>query len=301
MESLNFNSQERGLHQLQLVVKQLDSICMTWFKQLEIYLSDLYHNNLSHDVDAFKPAFRTFFSEEHQTFRSKMFHNMDQLRLQFERESLHKVNVKNCLEVLPTQFKEFFSSQGVNSLDHLHQCWQQDFKDYTYYEPKTYRRDLLKNMDILEDFIDKSVIKYGELRMKENEVNALKKTGKQLNAEILHEHKIEKSFNLQSKNVQINPVQAVDASLVVTKSSGIDSKNNILENALSKSMNETQMQMQEEKVNIGKAFDAGWVVIENSGTKSDKQETNSRSENYTTHAVYADIRPVNDQEPFANV
>ncbi|GJW69051.1 hypothetical protein Tco_0123475 [Tanacetum coccineum] len=180
-----------------------------------------------------------------------MFHNLDQLRLQFERENLHEVNAKNCLEV--------------------HQCWQQDFKDYMYCEPETYRRDLLKNLDILEDFIDKSVIKYGELRMKENEVNALKETEKLLNEAIPHEHKNDKSFNVHS------------------------------ENALSKSVNETQMQMQEGKVGLCKALDAELVVIDSSGTKSDNQDTSSRSGNYSTHAVDADIRPVNDQEPFAEV
>ncbi|GKA32074.1 hypothetical protein Tco_0718441 [Tanacetum coccineum] len=174
---------------------------MIWFKELKTDLSYLYHNNFSHAVNAFKPAFRTFFGEEHHTFRLKMFHNLDQLRLQLESENLHKVNVKTCLEVLRTQFKEFLASKGVNSSDHLHQCWQQDLEDYTYCEPETYRRALLKNLDILEDFIDKSVIKYGELQMKENEVNALKKTRKQLNVEILHEHEIEKKFKLQSKDV----------------------------------------------------------------------------------------------------
>ncbi|GJR33490.1 hypothetical protein Tco_1209174 [Tanacetum coccineum] len=38
-----------------------------------------------------------------------------------------------------------------------------------------------------------------------------------------------------------------------------------------------------------------------SGTKSNKQYTSSRSGNYITHVVDADIRPVNDQEPFAEV
>ncbi|GJV20691.1 hypothetical protein Tco_1369711 [Tanacetum coccineum] len=37
------------------------------------------------------------------------------------------------------------------------------------------------------------------------------------------------------------------------------------------------------------------------GTKSDKQVTSSSSENYITHAVDANIRPVNDQVPFAKV
>ncbi|GJW88743.1 hypothetical protein Tco_0164083 [Tanacetum coccineum] len=103
------------------------------------------------------------------------------------------------------------------------------------------------------------------------------------------------------KDVQINPVQVVDASLVVMKSSGIESINNRSENALSKSVNETQMQMQEEKVDMGKALDARLVVIECSGTKSDKQDISSSSGNYITHVVDADIRPVNDQVLFAEV
>ncbi|GKA42624.1 hypothetical protein Tco_0735284 [Tanacetum coccineum] len=112
---------------------------------------------------------------------------------------------------------------------------------------------------------------------------------KPLNEAIHHEHEIEKSFKLQSKDVQINSVQVMDANLVITKSGGIESKINSLENALSKSMNETQMQMQEGKVDI-----------ESSGTKSDEQDTSSRSRNDadTKDAV---IRPVNDQEPLAEV
>ncbi|GJT75038.1 hypothetical protein Tco_1041763 [Tanacetum coccineum] len=38
-----------------------------------------------------------------------------------------------------------------------------------------------------------------------------------------------------------------------------------------------------------------------SGTKSDKHDTSSSLGNYITHVVDADIRPVNDQVPFAEV
>nr|GEZ81212.1 hypothetical protein [Tanacetum cinerariifolium] len=133
---------------------------------------------------------------------------------------------------------------------------QEDFKDYTGYEPEPYRSDLLKYLDILDRLIDKRVPKYGELRMKECEVKTIKETEKPLNEAIPHEYEIEKSFKLQSKVVQINPVHTVDANLVVTKSSG---------------------------------------------TKSHKQDTSSKSGNYITHAMDADIRPVNDQEPFTKV
>ncbi|GJY78204.1 hypothetical protein Tco_0484005 [Tanacetum coccineum] len=66
-------------------------------------------------------------------------------------------------------------------------------------------------------------------------------------------------------------------------------------------INERQMQSKEGKVNSSKALDASLVVTECSGTKSDKHDTSSSLGNYITHAVDADIRPVNDQVPFAEV
>ncbi|GJR80645.1 hypothetical protein Tco_0151430 [Tanacetum coccineum] len=134
-----------------------------------------------------------------------MFHNLDQLRLQLERENLHGVNAKTCLQALRTQFKEFLASKGEN--------------------------------------------------------------GSQLHDEILHEHQIKSSVKMQSQDIQINPVQAMDDSLIVSKSSLIEPENN---NAFSKSEIETQMQRQEEKVNMREAVDAGLVVTESSRTKPDK-------------------------------
>ncbi|GKB71554.1 hypothetical protein Tco_0932966 [Tanacetum coccineum] len=101
---------------------------------------------------------------------------------------------------------------------------------------------------------------------------------------------------MQSQDIQINPVQAMDDSLIVSKSSLIESENH---NAFSKSEIETQMQRQEEKVNMHKAVDAGLVVTESSRIKPYKQDTSSSSGNYTTQAVDADIGPVIDEEPFA--
>ncbi|GJY98656.1 hypothetical protein Tco_0516086, partial [Tanacetum coccineum] len=80
-------------------------------------------------------------------------------------------------------------------------CYKEDFKDYTGCEPEPYRSDLLKYLDILDKFIDKRVPKYSELRMKECEVKTIKETEKPLNGAIPHEHEIEISFKLQSKDV----------------------------------------------------------------------------------------------------
>ncbi|GJV18542.1 hypothetical protein Tco_1367562 [Tanacetum coccineum] len=251
---------------------------MAWFEQLETHLRDLYLNSSSHAINVFRPAFHSFFGEEHQTFRLKMFHNLDQLRLQLERENLLEVNPRSCLEALRTQFKEFFASKGVNSSDHLNQCWQQDFEEYTLCEPNTYRRDLLETLDTLEAVIHRAIITYGRLQ-------------------------------LQSQDVQINPVQAVDDRLSVSKSSWIESENN---NALSKLVNETQLQQHESLVtesttleaNLSmdvNALDVGLAVTESNGTNSYKQDTSSSSGTYITHVVDADIRPVNDQVPSAEV
>ncbi|GJX58814.1 hypothetical protein Tco_0290204 [Tanacetum coccineum] len=212
MESSNSNLKERELQLSQLLVKQRQSYCMYWLEQLEIHLRDLYLDNSSHAIDAFKPAFHTFFGEEHETFRFKMFYNLDQLRLQLERENLHEVNAMTCLEALRTQFKEFFASKGVNSSDHLNQCWQQDFEEYTLCEPETYRRGLLRNLEKLEWAIFRAVIAYGVLRMKEDEVNALKQTEKSLNKAIPHEHEIDK-IKLAVKILGNDITHAMDADI----------------------------------------------------------------------------------------
>ncbi|GJW15061.1 hypothetical protein Tco_0019194 [Tanacetum coccineum] len=254
---------------------------MTCFNRLESHLRSLYQNSFVHveRPKLVEMAFHRFIGEEHQIFRKKMLHNLDQLRMQFERKNIHAVN--------------------VTSLARLNSILPENFKVYKGCEPETYRSNLLKYLNIFAKCIDKRILKYCELWMKESEVKAIKETEKLLNKAIPHEHEIEKSFKLQSKDVQINPVQAVDANLVVTKSSGIESENNSTDNALNKLVNETQMQMQVGKVDMGKALDMG--VTESSGTKSNKQDISSISENDTTHVMDADIRPVNDQEPLAEV
>ncbi|GJT87451.1 hypothetical protein Tco_1069168 [Tanacetum coccineum] len=65
-------------------------------------------------------------------------------------------------------------------------------------------------------------------------------------------------------------------------------------------VNERQMQTTEEKVDTSKALDASLVNTESSGTKFEKQDTNSRSGN-DADADDSDIKPVYDKEPMAEV
>ncbi|GJT66562.1 hypothetical protein Tco_1018042 [Tanacetum coccineum] len=66
-------------------------------------------------------------------------------------------------------------------------------------------------------------------------------------------------------------------------------------------MEERQIQSRESKVVSSKALDASLVVTECSGTKSDEHITSSSSGTYIIHVVDADIKPVNDQMPSAEV
>ncbi|GKA24466.1 hypothetical protein Tco_0710499 [Tanacetum coccineum] len=63
-------------------------------------------------------------------------------------------------------------------------------------------------------------------------------------------------------------------------------------------VNKRQMQIQDSKVDLDKALDAGLVVTERSRIESGNLNTRSRSGN-DTYAGYAYIRPVYDEEPMA--
>ncbi|GJQ94005.1 hypothetical protein Tco_0005144 [Tanacetum coccineum] len=62
-----------------------------------------------------------------------------------------------------------------------------------------------------------------------------------------------------------------------------------------RSVNKRQLQMQESKIDTGKAVDADLVVIESSGTESEVQNDISRSRN-DTDVDDAEIRPIYDEE-----
>ncbi|GKF13351.1 hypothetical protein Tco_0054813 [Tanacetum coccineum] len=60
------------------------------------------------------------------------------------------------------------------------------------------------------------------------------------------------------------------------------------------------MQTIEEKVDTSNAMDASLVDTKSSGTKSGEHDTSSRSGN-DAHVDDADIRPIYDEEPMAEV
>ncbi|GKC99592.1 hypothetical protein Tco_1169867 [Tanacetum coccineum] len=65
-------------------------------------------------------------------------------------------------------------------------------------------------------------------------------------------------------------------------------------------VNERQTQTTMEKVDTSKELDASSVIIKSNGTESQEQDTSSRSGN-DAHVDDADIRPIYDEEPMAEV
>ncbi|GJR77167.1 hypothetical protein Tco_0089532 [Tanacetum coccineum] len=65
-------------------------------------------------------------------------------------------------------------------------------------------------------------------------------------------------------------------------------------------VNKRQMQTQESKIDTGKPVDADLVVTKSSGTESEVQDESNRSGN-DTDTDDADIRPIYDEEPMAEV
>nr|GEX25163.1 hypothetical protein [Tanacetum cinerariifolium] len=123
-----------------------------------------------------------------------MYHNLNQLQWQLKRDSCHGHNFKTCLGhdsktclvVLITQFKEFLIRK---------------------------RRLLLWYLEELDKLIDERVLKYGALRMKEKDIQAIKEIERRL-----EESEIQKQESLVSKGATleclVNDAAELEACLI---------------------------------------------------------------------------------------
>ncbi|GKD45576.1 hypothetical protein Tco_1270221 [Tanacetum coccineum] len=98
-----------------------------------------------------------------------MYHSLNQLQWQLERDNFHGHVSKTCLVVLRTQFKEFFDSKEVNASDVPNKCRQKSFSDDAEWETKNFRSLLLQYLEELDKLIHERAFKYGELHIKESE------------------------------------------------------------------------------------------------------------------------------------
>ncbi|GKA23887.1 hypothetical protein Tco_0709920 [Tanacetum coccineum] len=120
---------------------------------------------------------------------------MDKLEEQLTKEKLHENDSKTALTALMTPFQMFFHLEWPMNTTFKS---RDDFQKYMGYYTHIFKETMIRDITVIEKYLIEV---------------------------ILHEHEIQKRLELQSNDVKINPVQALEASLVVTKSSGTMSEN----------------------------------------------------------------------------
>ncbi|GJS24632.1 hypothetical protein Tco_0453264 [Tanacetum coccineum] len=218
--------------QMQLIQDKSKESCMVSFQRLHSHLKRLSNNDLkgSRTENGFGRAFATLFGQDFETFTGTMFLNMDQLQKQLDNNEFQEIGSMASFKVLETQFQMFINSQ-IYLNDEYIVMTRNYFLQYTQLDIPEFRETLVQFMEYVKKSIDERAL-----------------------------HKREH-----------------------------DSR-----------VNERQTQTTMEKVDTSKALDASSVIIKSNGTESKEQDTSSKSGN-DAHADDADIRPIYDEEPMAEV
>ncbi|GJU23044.1 hypothetical protein Tco_1156386 [Tanacetum coccineum] len=103
MESLNSNSQERELHQLQQMQDKAKESCMTSFRLLHSHLKVLSIK------EGFERACVALFDQDKQTFTESLLLNLEHLEKQLDREEFQETKSINSFRVLMEQFQTFIN------------------------------------------------------------------------------------------------------------------------------------------------------------------------------------------------
>ncbi|GJY92379.1 hypothetical protein Tco_0508161 [Tanacetum coccineum] len=113
MESLNFNSQERELHQLKQMQENPKESCMVSFQLLHSHLKDLSNNDSKGTCirGGFERAFATLFEQDVQNFTRTMLLNLDQLEKHLFKEKFQELESFSAFRVLLQQFQTFLYSR----------------------------------------------------------------------------------------------------------------------------------------------------------------------------------------------
>ncbi|GJS38966.1 hypothetical protein Tco_0564009 [Tanacetum coccineum] len=223
------NSEEQQMQQIQDKAKKS---CMVSFRQLHSHLKLLSHDKLkgTRTESGFKRAFATLFGQDVETFIGTMFLNVDQLEKQLDKEEFQEIGSMASFKVLEKQFQMFIKSRMYLD-DEFVVMTRNYFLQYTQLSIPEFRDTLIQHVESVKKSID------------------------------------ERAKHKEEYNSWVN---------------------------------ERQMQTTEEKVDTSKALDASLVDTKSSGTESKEQDTSSRSGN-DAHADDADIRPIYDEEPMAEV
>ncbi|GJT00396.1 hypothetical protein Tco_0821565 [Tanacetum coccineum] len=227
----SLDSATKDVHAIKYKMSKAKERCMAYFRSLHLHLQVLSKEYLkgTRIEHGFKRAFMSLFGQDVDTFTSTMLLNVDQLQKQLDKDEFKEDGSMAAFWVVNNQFQKFINSQFT--LDYDSQMTDKYFVEYTGIEVKHFRETLLQHMS-----------------------NVKKSVAERTRHQRQHDRRV----------------------------------------------NKRQMQTQVSKIDTGKAVDADLVVTKSSGTESEVQDESSRSGN-DTDTDDADIRPIYDEEPMAEV
>ncbi|GJZ48853.1 hypothetical protein Tco_0603043 [Tanacetum coccineum] len=204
MESLNSNSQERELHQLQQMQDKAKESCMVSFRLLHSHLKALSNNDFKGTCieGGFERAFATLFDQVFQSFRCSMLLNLDQLEKQLDKDEFQETGSMDAFRVLKTQFQMFINFRYYFDDDESLMI-RKYFLAYTRIEVRQFRDTLFQHMESLRESIQE--------RAK-------------------HKREYDRRMNgrmMQSKEGNVDSSKTLDAGLVVTKSNETESERHV--------------------------------------------------------------------------
>ncbi|GJX39014.1 hypothetical protein Tco_0252317 [Tanacetum coccineum] len=155
MESLNFNSQERELHQLKQMQDNAKKNCMGGFER----------------------AFVALFDQDVQTFTGSMLLNLNQLEQQLEKEEFQETGSMDAFRVIKTQFQMFINFRYYFDDDEGLMI-RKYFLAYTRTEVRQFCDTLIQHMESIKKFIDERAHHKREYDNRVNERQMQSKEGK---------------------------------------------------------------------------------------------------------------------------
>ncbi|GJY04082.1 hypothetical protein Tco_0370022 [Tanacetum coccineum] len=224
--------------------------------------------------------------EPKDTLSSCLDSDEQDMQQMLKRTKILKGSCLNGLSVLESNFTRKHV-QGITKSE-----FERAFSHIFGEDVDTFTRTFSQNMDILEQQLTKETI------LESNCQNAFRVLNTQF--EKIFTSVLIKPSSLD-EYTQLEILEFCDTLIQHMESV----KKSIYKKALHKReydswVNERHMQTTEEKIDTSNALDASLADTERSGTLSKVQDTSSRSGN-DAHADDADIRPIYDEEPMAEV
>ncbi|GJU29560.1 hypothetical protein Tco_1173149 [Tanacetum coccineum] len=270
-DTLSSCSETKDVHAIKYKMSKAKERCMVYFRSLHSHLQVLSKDDLkgTRIEYGFKRAFMSLFGQDVDTFTSTMLLNVDQLQKQLDKDEFQEDGSMAAFWVVNNQFQTFIDSKFT--LDYGSQMTDTYFVEYTRLEVQQFRDTLLQHIGNVKKSI----------------------------AERTRHQRKYKTYFVEYTGLEVQHFRDTLLQHLGNVKKSIAERTRH-QRKYERRVNKRQMQTQKSKIDTGKALDADLVDTESIRTDSTVQDDNSRSGN-DTDVDDADIRPIYDEEPMAEV